>query len=128
MKKKKLITITIENMSLQALLDDSPTAEKIYAALPIDGRANTWGKEIYFEIPVTLEPEPNARVEVDVGTLGYWPAGRAFCIFLGPTPVSTGDKPCAASPVNVFGSVIGDVKQPGVVKNGASIKIEISKY
>ena len=53
----------------------------------------------------------------------YWPAGPAFCIFYGPTPVSTGDQPRAYSPVNVFGRVLGDAKQFKGVSNGAKIKV-----
>jgi len=93
---------------MEAELNDSPTAHKIWEALPIAGRAKTWGDEIYFEIPVQMEEAPNARADVKVGELGYWPVGSAFCIFFDPTPVSTGDQPRAASPVNVVGRVLGD--------------------
>jgi len=93
---------------MDAELNDSPTAQMIWKSLPITGRANTWGDEIYFEIPVQAEQAPDARADVEVGELGYWPVGRAFCIFFGPTPSSSGDQPRAASPVNVVGRVLGD--------------------
>ncbi|HOT90608.1 MAG TPA: cyclophilin-like fold protein [Anaerolineae bacterium] len=102
------ITITAGEVSLEAELNDSPTAQQIWDALPITGSANTWGDEIYFEIPVTARQAPEARAEVEVGELGYWPVGRAFCIFFGPTPVSTDERPRAYSPVNVVGRVLGD--------------------
>jgi len=102
------ITITAGEVSLEAELNDSPTAQQIWDALPITGSANIWGDEIYFEIPVTAQQAPDARAEVEVGELGYWPMGRAFCIFFGPTPVSTDDRPRAYSPVNVVGRVLGD--------------------
>ena len=102
------IQIEVSRLVLQAELYDTPTARGILKALPIDGQANVWGEEIYFEIPPQLELEAGAREEVQVGELGYWPVGNAFCIFFGPTPVSQGDQPRAYSPVNVFGKIIGD--------------------
>jgi hypothetical protein len=120
----KKITIIMEETKLSATLNDSMTAEKIYEALPLEGIANTWGDEIYFNIPVSLEQGPDARAEVEVGELGYWPVGSAFCIFFGPTPVSKDEKPRAASPVNIFGKVEGDVKVLKKVPGGALVKVD----
>jgi hypothetical protein len=117
------IKISVGNVSLEAEMLDTPTASKILQALPFEGSANIWGDEIYFDIPLKLEQEPDARADVEVGDLAYWPAGSAFCIFFGPTPVSTGDQPRAYSPVNVFGRVAGDTGQFRTVSNGAVIKI-----
>ena len=117
------IIITVENISIKAELLDTPTARKIAEALPLEGSVNVWGDEIYFNIPLTLDQEPDASQDVEVGDLGYWPAGPAFCIFFGPTPVSSGDQPRAYSPVNVFGRIIGDTKQFKSVSNGATINI-----
>jgi hypothetical protein len=66
----------------------------------------TWGDEVYFDIPVEMGLEPDARAEVEVGELGYWPTGNAFCIFFGSTPASSGDTPVAASRVNILGRVL----------------------
>jgi len=117
------MTISVEHISLLAELNESLTAQKIWDALPIEGRANTWGDEIYFEIPVVLEQEPDARADVEVGELGYWPVGQAFCIFFGPTPVSSGNQPRAASPVNVFGRIVGDATVLRSVQDGARVRI-----
>ena len=106
----KRITIVSGQISLKAVLNDSSTAEEIYNALPLEGKANIWGDEIYFDIPVSLKQEDDARADVEVGELAYWPVGTAFCIFFGPTPVSSGDKPRAYSPVNVFGNIEGDAR------------------
>ncbi len=120
----KQITITAGDVKLPAELNDSPTAQKIWEALPIEGQANTWGDEIYFEIPVVAEEEPNARADVEVGTLGYWPPGHAFCIFFGPTPASASAKPRAASPVNIVGQVAGDATRFRTVRAGSPVRIE----
>ena len=117
------ITITVENLSLTAELLDTPTAWKLWDALPLEGSAHVWGDEIYFDIALTIDLEPDARENVQVGELGYWPAGPAFCIFFGPTPVSTDGQPRAYSPVNVFGQVNGDAKQLKQVTDGAAIRV-----
>ena len=119
----KKIKISVENLSVEAELWDTPTAEKILEALPLESSVNVWGDEIYFDVPVGLELEPDARTEVDVGDLAYWPAGPAFCIFFGPTPVSVGNEPRAYSPVNVFGKVVGDPKQFKSIPGQATIRV-----
>jgi len=67
--------------------------------------------------------ENDARPEVEVGDLGYWPSGPAFCIFFGPTPVSRDEKPRAYSPVNIFGRIIGDSTLFKTVSNGSNIRV-----
>ena len=121
------INLSVADVSLQAEMLDTPTASKILEALPFESSANVWGDEIYFDIPLSLAQEPDARAEVEVGDLAYWPAGPAFCIFFGPTPVSTGDQPRAYSPVNVFGRVLGDAMQLKGVPSGAEVKVTIAE-
>jgi hypothetical protein len=120
---KRLIRITAGSVSVQAELNESETAKKIWEALPITGKANRWGDEIYFTIPVRCEDEDPKEV-VEVGDLGYWRPGSAFCIFFGKTPVSRGDEIRPASPVNVFGKVIGDATVLRKVKDNDDIKVE----
>jgi hypothetical protein len=111
-------------ISLEADLKDTPTAKALWAALPITGRASRWGDEIYFSIPLQAAAEPDARAEVAVGDLAYWPPGSAFCIFFGPTPASSGSAPVAASPVNVLGRLDGDAAQFRAVPTGAPVYLE----
>ena len=122
----KKITITTEDLKVDASLNDSETAQKIWDALPIEGRVNTWGDEIYFSIPVDVGSE-NAKAVVSEGDLGYWPPGNAFCIFFGLTPASQADEIRPASPVNIFGKIIGDPKAFKKVSSGAKIIIEKGK-
>jgi len=117
------ITISAGAVSLPAELNDSPTAIQIWERLPIEGWAHTWGDEIYFEIPVVAGQEADARADVEVGELGYWPVGHAFCIFFGPTPASTDHRPRAYSPVNILGSVLGDATLFRNVRDGAQVRI-----
>ena len=118
------ITITAGKVSLPAMLNDSPSAEAVWHALPIEARANRWGEEIYFEIDVPLEESGDARAEMQVGELAYWPPGSAFCIFFGPTPVSRGQEPRAASNVNPLGKVEGDATAFKAVRNGEKVRLE----
>ena len=118
------IKITAGNVHLEADLNDSPTAQAIAQTLPIEGRAQRWGEEIYFAIPVHAELENDAREVVQAGELGYWPTGNAFCLFFGPTPVSCGDEIRAASPVNIVGQMHGDLAPLSDVPHGATVRIE----
>jgi hypothetical protein len=117
------IEIRINDIVLAGKLDASLTAGRIAAALPIEGRANRWGEEIYFEIPIDIDLDDRATEEVEPGTLAYWPTGRALCIFFGPTPVSTGDKPRAYSPVNICGRIEGPCAVLKQVPDGAVVRI-----
>ena len=102
------IKITVGKIILYAQLNDTPTAKKIENILPYRSTFNTWGDEIYFSIPVESKLDHSAKEEVKMGELGYWPEGRAFCIFFGPTPISKGDKLIPASAVNIVGRIEGD--------------------
>lgn len=117
------IKISAGNLSVTAVLNDSQTARKIIQALPLEGAANIWGDEIYFDIAVDIEPSADAREAVEVGELGYWPMGSAFCLFFGPTPASTDQHPRAYSPVNVFGRIRGDATVLKSVDPGAPITV-----
>ena len=119
----KSIRITADAVKLEALLNDTRTAEAIQEALPITAPANTWGDEIYFGIPVSMELEDGQEV-VKLGDLGYWPSGRAFCIFFGPTPASRGQEIRPASAVTVIGKVQGDVTALRQVQAGTTVIIE----
>lgn len=102
------IRITVGEVALEADLNDTATAAKIGEALPIRTSFNTWGDEIYFSIPVDSELDDSAQEVVEIGDLGYWPPGNAFCIFFGLTPVSEPGRIMPASAVNVIGKVVGD--------------------
>jgi len=103
----KKIQISAGAIEAEAELNNTSTAQAIWEALPVKGRVNLWGDEIYFSIPLRLKLESGQEL-VSIGDLGYWPDGNAFCIFFGPTLVSQGDEIRPASPVTVFGKVIGD--------------------
>ena len=119
------IKITAGGVCLPAVLNDSATAKGILRALPIEARANRWGEEIYFRIPVATGAE-NPQELVARGDLAYWPPGQAFCIFFGPTPASVGDEIRPASAVNVVGRIAGDATLFRRVRDGERVKIELA--
>lgn len=116
------IRITAGAIETQAELNGTRTAQGIWEALPIKSRVNLWGDEIYFSIPLGLQLEAGQEV-VSMGDLGYWPDGNAFCIFFGLTPVSQGGEIRPASPVTVFGKVIGDATIFKKVAKGTKITV-----
>jgi hypothetical protein len=124
MEKRIRISTKATGPVVATLTSENPkTAEAIWAALPIKGNANRWGDEIYFSIPVNLKEE-KARAEVEVGSIAYWPPGKALCIFFGPTPVSQHGEPRAYSPVNVFAKVATDPAVFKKVHDGDQVTLE----
>ncbi|NWF78330.1 MAG: hypothetical protein HXY36_07065 [Chloroflexi bacterium] len=118
----KKIRIKAGAIEATAELNGTKTAQAIWEALPITGRVNLWGDEIYFSTPLRLKLEAGQEV-VNIGDLGYWPEGNGFCIFFGLTPVSQADEIRAASPVTVFGKVIGDATIFKKVAEGTKITV-----
>lgn len=117
------IIIDAGGVSLEARLTKSETADAIWQALPLRGSANRWGEEIYFTIPVSIPESEDARQDMDLGELGYWPQGSAFCIFFGPTPSSVDERPRAYSNVNPFGQLEGDANSLRSVSDGAEVTV-----
>ena len=120
------IRIRCNDVELAAELNESTTAQAIADALPVEAVVSTWGEEIYFSIGVEVEPAPDARAEMSVGELAFWPPGNAFCIFFGTTPASMGDEPCAASPCNPVGHVTHDITPLFDIRSGSVIHLEQS--
>ncbi len=118
------IKIIAGDVSAVAELSDGKTSDAIWDSLPIENSVNTWGDEIYFSIPVASTLDETAKEVVEKGDLGYWPTGKAFCIFFGPTPASQGDEIRPASAVNIVGRVEGDTDIFKKVRDGESIKLD----
>ena len=116
---------SIGRMEAELLPERAPrTVEAIGRALPLEGIARRWGEEVYFEIPVEAEAENPVEL-VEMGDIGYWPPGKAMCIFFGPTPASRHPGEIRpASPVNPVGRVLGDPKVFAAVRDGERISVQ----
>ncbi|MEM2839333.1 MAG: cyclophilin-like fold protein [Thermoplasmata archaeon] len=100
---------------------DSQTIRRLTDALPIESTVNRWGDEIYFFVDFEAPLETDARKEMKVGEVAYWPRGPALAIFFGRTPASRGDAPMAASECNIVGKVNASPDELRKAKDGAKI-------
>jgi uncharacterized protein len=112
-------------LTLDAELLDTPTAKAIAAALPLSSAVLTWGEEIYFDVPVNVARESDARAVIIPGEIAYWPQGPAIAIGFGRTPISKGDETRLASPCNVFAKALSSVKVLAKVKTGVEVKVSV---
>ena len=122
-----VVTITAGDIAIRVKTLDTPTAAAIVAACPINSSANTWGDEVYFSTPVSVAREADAKAVVQAGELAHWPDGDAIAIGFGPTPISQGEEIRLASPCNIWGCALDDVKALSAVGNGANVTVEVTE-
>ncbi|MDP6573518.1 MAG: cyclophilin-like fold protein [Rhodospirillales bacterium] len=120
----RIVKMTIGPVEIEAELLETPTADAIYAALPFTSSARTWGDEVYFTTPVGADLEGDARDVVEAGEIAYWVEGKAIAIGFGPTPVSRGDEIRLASPTNIWGRALSDVRALALVEDGDPISVQ----
>ena len=118
------IKIEFENITIEADLNNSETADNIKNILPITNSVNIWGDEIYFPVDINDE-EIGAKEIVELGDIGYWPPGNAFCLFFGLTPLSQGDEIRPASPINIIGKIKSDINILKSVKSGEKVIVSL---
>ena len=112
-------------LTLDAELLDTPTAKAVAAALPISSSVLTWGEEVYFDVPLEVAREPDARAVITPGEIAFWPQGPAIAIGFGRTPISKGNETRLASPCNVFAKALTSVKVLAKVKTGTKVAVTL---
>jgi len=118
------IRVLAGKLRFEVALDDTPTARALVEALPFESVAQTWGGEVYFEVPVSAKLEPEARQTVEPGTVCFWVEGSALALPWGRTPISTDARPKLVSPCNVLGRILGDAQRLAQVKPGDRVSVE----
>ena len=119
------VRIAWKGGEVTADLRDSPTVNQLLAALPCKASANTWGEEVYFEVPIKAGLEAEARQVVEPGTVCFWVQGCSLALPFGPTPVSKGEECRLFTACNVLGRIRGDPRQLQTVRQGAAIRVEL---
>ena len=104
-------------------LRDTPTSRALFEAAPFEGRAQTWGDEVYFSTPVSAKLEADAKQVVAPGTVCFWTQGDALALPFGRTPISTDDRPKLANPCNVLG-FLPEFMHLKKIKPGDKVRVE----
>lgn len=117
------IQIVWKNGAATGVLNDTPTAKSVFDALPASASANTWGEEVYFDLPVSTELADDARQVVDPGTICYWVQGGTLALPFGPTPASQGDECRLVTEVNILGTIEGDPRVLASIHDGDTLSV-----
>ncbi|MCX7885697.1 MAG: cyclophilin-like fold protein [Verrucomicrobiae bacterium] len=122
----KKIRIKWKSGELIGVLSDTPTAAALLKALPCTSKANTWGEEVYFQVPVSATLEPDAQEVVPPGTICFWVQGSSLALPYGPTPVSRANECRLVTRVNILGRLEGDPRLLASVRDGDEIRVELA--
>jgi len=105
------------------LREGTPSVTALLKAIPFKSVVHRWGDEVYFDAPFHSEKETDARADMEIGDVAFWPEGDAVAVFFGRTPVSTDGHPRAYSPCNILGKVSGSPEKLKKVKERTGVEV-----
>ncbi|MCD6404301.1 MAG: hypothetical protein J7M19_00580 [Planctomycetes bacterium] len=110
----KKVRFISRDLLMTATLNDSAAAAAVASHLPLEGLAQTAGAEVYFFIEFSVDDEDPTE-DAPPGTIAYWPAGSAICVFFGAQPIT---------PVTVIGTLDGNPNEWRNVISGSEVRLE----
>lgn len=120
------IELTIAGISVHVAIEQTPSAERILAALPLYSVAETWGDSVHFEIPIAGGRDRTARLNAEVGGLYYWAEDERLILVYGPTPISGRGEIRLPRPCNLIGRTSDDLASLRKVHPGQKVTMKRS--
>lgn len=122
-RARREILIRAGSVAIRARLLETPTAERIWATLPIYSTAETWGQLVQFETPAETGREPGATWTVKPGEIAYWAEEDRVILGFGPTPLSRAGEIRLQAPGNIWAVALDDVAALAAVRPGERVAV-----
>jgi hypothetical protein len=119
----RIVLITAGRAKVRARLIDTPTAARIWQALPLFSSAEPWGAAIKFETPVESGRECGARLLAEPGDILFIAEDDRVIIPFGPTPTSRPGEMRLPRPCNLWARALDDVGVLKAVRPGEKVSL-----
>lgn len=126
-RERREVLIRAGELHIRARLKDSPTADRIWATLPIYSTAETWGQAVHFETNAETGREPGAKWNVKAGEIAFWVEEDRIVIAFGPTPLSRPGEIRLPAPCNVWANALDDVAPLARIIPGTEIAVLVAE-
>ena len=120
------ILITAGRVKVRAQLLDTPTADRVWRALPLYSTAEPWGQAIHFKTPLETGRERGARQLAALGDICFWVEDDRVIIVFGPTPISRPGELRLPRPCNLWARAIDDVGVLKAVRPGEKVSVTLA--
>ena len=119
------INLKFKSYNVVIKLRSTPTANIIKSILPCKSIIQTWGEEIYFEMPIqkNLSLDNDAKDVINLGEIAYWIEGKCIAIGYGKTPISKGNEIKLAARTNIWGDALLNIKELNKIKDGDEVVV-----
>lgn len=119
----RCVEISAGKVKIRARLLDTPTADRVWRALPFHSTAKTWGEAIHFETHVESGREPTALTVVTPGDICFWVEDDRIIIVFGRTPISRPNEFRLPRPCNLWARALDDVRVLKAVRPGEKVSV-----